>query len=57
MVDRFQRSFQAQTRKKDLATHFQKTVNSRAALSDTALEGERTARKDRAGSLSCTQGR
>ena len=51
VVDRFQQSSQTQTRKKDLATHFQKIghenpMNSSRALSDIALEGERMAQKD-----------
>ena len=55
MVDRFQRSFQTrQTRKKNLATHFQKIghenpMNSSGALFDTAQERERMEQKDQAG--------
>ena len=54
-VDSLQWSFQTrQTRRKDLATHFQKTghenpTNSSRALSDRAPEGERTAKADPAG--------
>ena len=55
MVDRLQLSFQTKTDEAEGPSHhFQKNgrenpMNSSRALSDTVLEGERIAQKDRAG--------